>query len=443
MKSSASLNAAIIPAPAFREYPTRLFVETTTRCNLSCAMCMKQSGGSGICEGDIAPETFALLEPALPRLESLVLNGIGEPLLHPRLEQFISRAKGLMPAASWVGFQTNGLLMTNLRAVSLVNAGLDRVCLSMDGVTPDTFRTLREGGELDDLEQALAALAKAKQVCHRPEVRVGVEFVVRRDNLRELPAALRWAAARGASFAIVSHLVPYDEFHGRDALYASSTDAALSLFHAWRLKAELAGVEIARYFELLWQYTRSPEEQRIVDFVEAIRTDARERGIMLDIRKLLEMDWERLGELSAVFAETEAVAEETGLELRLPETAPLDRRRCNFIEEGSAFVAWNGAVHPCHHLWHGCRTAAAGWVQEVRPRVMGNLADRGIIDIWNGAEFRAFRENVLRYEHPYCSSCALAPCDYLQGEEFEQDCYVNREPCGNCLWCMGLFNCLR
>ena len=442
MKSTAAFCDDIIPAPAFREYPTRLFVETTTRCNLSCAMCMKQSGG-GICEGDITPETFTLLEPALPRLESLVLNGIGEPLLHPRLEQFISRAKGLMPADSWIGFQTNGLLMTNLRAVSLVNAGLDRVCFSMDGVTPGTFRTLREGGELDDLEQALAAIVKARDICHRPEVRVGVEFVARRDNLPELPAALRWAASRGASFAIVSHLIPYDQLHSRDALYENCTDAAISLFYAWRMKAELAGVEIGRYFDLLWQYSRSPEEQRVVGFVEAIRTDASRRGIALDIRKLLEMDWERLDELLAVFAEAEVVAEETGLELRLPASAPLDRRRCDFIEEGSAFVAWNGTIHPCHYLWHGCRTAAAGWVQQVKPRVMGHLADRGILEIWNGAPFHAFRESVLRYEHPYCSSCALAPCDYLQGEEFEQDCYVNREPCGSCLWCMGLFQCLR
>ncbi|HEY6838991.1 MAG TPA: radical SAM/SPASM family putative metalloenzyme maturase [Geobacteraceae bacterium] len=428
------------PAPPLREYPSRLFVETTTRCNLSCAMCMKQAGGGGS-EGDISPLTFLLLEPAFPRLESLVLNGIGEPLLHPGLERFIARAKSLMPAASWVGFQSNGLLMTDERALALAQAGIDRVCLSMDGASPATFRSLREGGELSDLESALAALAAARSVC-APQLRVGVEFVARRDNLRELPAALRWAAARGANFAIVSHLIPYDEAHARHALYEGSSDAALSLFHAWRVKAQVAGVAIERYFELLWRFSRTPGEQRIIDFVEAIKNDARERGVSLDMRRLLAFDWTRLSEVVEVFEEARDVAAAEGLELRLPEAAPRARRRCSFVEEGSAFVSRDGKVHPCHFLWHGCRTATNGWEQNVHPRILGNLAEGSIIEIWNSEAFRSFRDNVLRYDHPFCTSCTLAPCDYLQGESFEQDCYVNREPCGGCLWCMGIFQCL-
>ena len=85
-------------------------------------MCVKQAQGCAIAEGDMAPATFAALEPAFPHLEALVLNGIGEPLLHPRLEEFIRRAKKLMPAEGWVGFQSNGLLLTNLRTLSLVEA---------------------------------------------------------------------------------------------------------------------------------------------------------------------------------------------------------------------------------------------------------------------------------------------------------------------------------
>src|SRR5512142_1119827 len=101
-------DAEAFSLPALREHPSRLFVETTTRCNLACPMCVKQSGGSALREGDLSPVTFAALEPAFPYLESLVLNGIGEPLLHPRLEQFIDWAKECMPSRSWVGFQSNG-----------------------------------------------------------------------------------------------------------------------------------------------------------------------------------------------------------------------------------------------------------------------------------------------------------------------------------------------
>ena len=54
-----------------------------------------------------------------------------------------------------------------------------------------------------------------------------------------------------------------------------------------------------------------------------------------------------------------------------------------------------------------------------------------------------FRRNVIGYDYPYCINCRLAPCDYVQTEAFEQDCHVKGEPCGSCLWCMGLYQCLR
>ncbi len=319
--------------PGLRRQPAKLFVETTSRCNLNCVMCMKQtSGQTG--DGDLQPGTFAALEPAFPDLEALVLNGIGEPLLHPHLERFIGRAKKLMPARSWVGFQSNGLLLTKLRAVTLAKAGVDRICLSMDGASAETFRSIREGGQLRDLECALAALTTAKAACGRPDLQVGVEFVVMRDNLRELPSALRWAAARGATFAIASHVLPYDEAHTTQAAYDLCTIEAISLFHAWEVKAELAGVDLRRYFDILWKYQKTAEEQRIANFVETMKADAQNCGITLDLRRLLAAGSSGLDEVVEVFEEAREVARETGLDLRLPEAAPRERRRCDFVEQG-------------------------------------------------------------------------------------------------------------
>jgi putative metalloenzyme radical SAM/SPASM domain maturase len=428
---------APITAPAFREYPTKLFVEATSRCNLNCVMCMKQTSGGGAADGDLHPTTFEALEPAFPHLEALILNGVGEPLLNSRLEQFICRAKKLMPAGGWVGFQTNGLLISNIRALTLVDAGVDRICLSMDGASPDTFRAIREGGQLNDLEWALSALTAAKAGCGRPDLQIGVEFVIMRENLREFPAALRWAASRGATFALASHVLPYDETHASQCAYELCTNEALSLFHAWKIKADLAKVEIHRYYEVLWKFSRTPEEQRIIDFVEAIRTDAQHRGVTLDLKRLLAMDRSRLDELVEVFEEALEVARETGLDLRLPEAVPKERRTCDFVEQGGAFISWDGHVHPCYYLWHSCRSYANGWMHPVQPKVFGRVPGQGILDVWNSGEFRTYRENVLRYEYPYCPGCNFAPCDYVQSEAFDQDCYVNNEPCGSCLWSSG------
>jgi len=430
------------PVPALRPHPSRLFVETTSRCNLNCVMCMKQSGGSSSADGNLAPETFEALKPVIPKLDALVLNGVGEPLLNLQLEQFISRAKTLLPSHGWVGFQSNGLLLTDLRAVSLANAGLDRICLSLDGVTPDTFRTVRAGGELAGLDHALGAMARAKALSERPELQVGVEFVVMRDNLRELPAALRWAAERQASFAIVSHMLPYDEAHAGQCAYDLCTGEALELFHVWQNKAQVAGVAIERYFDLLWKYDRNPEEQRIVAFVGAMKTDALRHNVTLDLKRLFAFDYERSDELYGVFAEAEETAARAGIELHLPQQAPSEKRSCDFVRQGGAFVSWDGGVHPCYYLWHQCRSYAGGWLHPVQPRLFGNLAEKSLLEIWNGPDFRNYRENVLKGDYPFCPGCPTAPCDYIQAEPFAQDCYLNSEPCGGCLWSSGLFQCL-
>jgi putative metalloenzyme radical SAM/SPASM domain maturase len=428
--------------PALREYPSRLFVETTSRCNLNCVMCMKQDRDGCAHDGDLQPETFEALKDAFPGLDALVLNGIGEPLLNSHLELFISQARKLMPDQGWIGFQTNGLLLSNPRSMALVDAGLDRICLSMDGASPATFSSIRAGGELRDLEWAFSAIASAKAVCSRPDFQIGVEYVAMRDNLEELPAALRWAAARGATFAIVSHLHPYDELHGGQRAYDSCTDEAISFFHVWKCKADIAGVDIQRYFELLWKYRRSPEEQRVVNFVDTMRANAQHRGILLDLKRLFAMDASRLERVDAAFERAREVARETGLELRLPEVVPRGRRSCGFIEQGAAFISWDGNLHPCYHLWHKCRSFANGWLHPVQPRVFGNVTEDGVMDIWNSRGFRAYRENVLKHDYPACAGCNCSPCDNVSNEEFEQDCYANTEPCASCLWSTGLFRCL-
>jgi len=429
--------------PALRSYPSRLFVETTTRCNMKCQMCVKQSMGSGLVEGDLSFETFEALEPALIRAEALLLNGIGEPLLHPDLEAFIRRAKELMPAGSWVGFQSNGLLLDETRASSLVRAGLDRICLSLDAICPDTFRKIREGGEVEDLELAFTALNKARKRHPENNLQVGVEFVVMRDNIHQLPDVLRWVASRGVSFALVSHLLSYDKDHVSQGAYDYNTQEAVDLFDAWRKKAEEQGIDISNFFHVYHcKYIRTPEEQRMVDFMLEMIAEARSRDIFLHIENLMKRDVTLADQVAETFEKARAVAEETGLDLKLPGAAPRNDRKCDFIDNGGVFVSWDGDINPCYFLWHTFQCHFSGRKKYVQKKVFGNLGDKGILEIWNEPQYRAFREEVIRHEYPFCSNCNLIPCEYIYCEEFEQDCYTNTVPCGDCFWCLGLFQCL-
>lgn len=544
--------------PARRLWPSKLFVETTTRCNLRCVMCVKETWDASCMEGDMDDATFTALEPAFSHLDALILNGVGEPLLDQRLERFIRRAKELMPPGSLVGFQSNGMLLDEERAVALLMAGLDRICISADALDPEVFRRIRRGGEEQGVERALVALHSAKVLSNRPDFAIGLEFVLMRDNIAELPDLLRRASTLGVSFAIVTHVVAYAEGSVGQMAFDANMDGAVQLFEEWQecaareglclddyftvlwkymrrpsdgdlalFLAELAHVVatdglvgvrgilgsclpskqitikdfadtrnqleqlfgddagwrdaleriygvlndeglqganarehakglldqwrqaatagttgLVDYLTVLWKYSRTPREQRIYDLVEELKGEARARNISLHLKNLLQRDVAWTTDLERVFAEAQAVARETGLQLTLPNVSPSSERCCPFVEEGSAFVSWNGNVHPCYFLWHEYGCHLFGRKKSVTAKQFGTVTRQALVDIWNSREFRAFRDEVLAYDFPYCSNCNVVPCQYLQADEFEQDCYGNSVPCGDCFWCMGMFNCL-
>ncbi|ABA89753.1 radical SAM domain iron-sulfur cluster-binding oxidoreductase, DUF4008-related domain-containing [Syntrophotalea carbinolica DSM 2380] len=458
--------------PALRDYPSKLFVETTTHCNLRCPMCVKQSQDSQVTDGDLRPELFDALEPAFPRLESLVLNGIGEPLMHPHLLDWVARARQAMPDDAWIGFQSNGLLLDKSIARKLVAAGLDRICLSVDGVKPETFSKVREGENLSDMARAFAVLSEARRTQPGSRLKVGAEFVTMRENFRQLPDVVRWVAQRGADFCIVSQTLPYTPASVQQATYHSSSEAAVAIFNEWKQRlAELGldihlydqtpwkrktqgGLEVASYrfhntSKIPWRRQGSgglegdPRIDQVNQLIDKMRLEARRRETFVDVRQILTRDMTLQDEVEEVYAEAQRVADEMGIELKLPAITPLADRRCDFVTGGSAFISWYGGVHPCYYLWHQYRCYVGDWDRLVKVKEFGNLNERPLLEIWNDTEFQVFRRNVLEFDYPYCSNCWGAPCNLVQEEDFQENCYSGNEPCGACQWAMGLLQCLQ
>lgn len=435
----------VIEPAARRPYPSKLFVEVTTRCNLKCPMCVLQSTGSGIIQDKMSDDTFDRLAPVFPHLESLVLNGIGEPLMHRGLERFIATARRRMPSESWIGFQTNGQLLREERAASLMEAGVDRVVLSADAVTDDQLVSIRDGARIDLIEKSAQWLFEAARSVGR-QVRVGLEFVVMRENLEQLPDLVRWAGPRGFAFIIVTHLLPYDASMTGRAAFSPTTDRALGIYRKWREIARTDGVDLERYvgsFMHFMHFDRPEHEARINHYVQQMVEDAAAQGVSLRIKDLLLFDDAWLRRVEETFARAAAYAVDGGVDLSLPVTSPTHVRRCDFIEEGSAFVSWNGDLHPCYFLWHDLECHLGGLARSVRPVCFGNVRDKPLLDVWNDRPWREFRNEVTQYEFPFCYDCNLAMCDYVRDGEFEQDCHIGAVPCAACLWCSGPFQCLR
>jgi len=83
----------------------------------------------------------------------------GEPLLHKELNRMIYEANkyGLYTIVS-----TNAQAMTQDLAMDLIGAGLDRIIISMDGLTEESYQAYRVGGSLEQCKKAIGYLRKAK-----------------------------------------------------------------------------------------------------------------------------------------------------------------------------------------------------------------------------------------------------------------------------------------
>lgn len=427
--------------PALRPAPSKLHVEVTTRCNLHCAMCAKEARGQRIEEGHMSRETFEKIVPAFATAEAVVLNGIGEPLLHPDLERFVEVARRELPGRGWVGFQTNAQLLGPARARSLVRAGLDVICLSADAVTPDLFGAIRRGGRQQAVEAAAEELRRAARACGRP-ISVGVEFVVQADNVEQLPELVRWAARHRIDFVLVSHLLPYGRETSRAAAYDTSSDRAMQHFEEWRERAAGEGIDMGRYFQVFLKIHPTPEERRLVERVRAMVDAAAAQGLSLALGRLLRADRAMAARVAEAFGEAERLAAQTGVDLRLPRQRPTQARRCEFVERGATFVSWDGTVHPCYFLWHRCTTWVGGVAKHVEPAPHGRLDRDELLAIWNGVRSRSFREAVLRYDYPFCYDCNHALCDNVQDADFVEDCHLDPVPCAACLWGTGVLQCL-
>lgn len=428
--------------PARRAHPTRMAVEVTTRCNLRCAMCVKQTPGNGVGDGDMSEAVFRRLLPAFQHLDALVLNGVGEPLMHPQFEDLVRLARRNMREDAWLGFQTNGLLLTPARATALAAAGADRICLSVDSAAPKTFRKLRAGGELDDVRNAFGALAEAGRHGGNPNFRAGAEVVVLRDTVEGLPDVVRWAAGQGARFVLVTHMMPYVRGMAKRVAHPPFSDATLELYHRWRDKGLKQGVDLDQYLDLLWGGVAAPARGPVLELAKGMMREALKRDMWLRPEALAARDESLIARVEDYFAKAGDVAREEGIDLRLPSVLPTFQRRCEFVEKGGSFVARDGSVHPCYFLWHRYACELDGRAKPVTPMPFGSVNGQGVDAFWSGEAWRNFREDMLRYDWPYCLDCAMTPCDLIETSPFEHDCYGSPVPCGDCPWALGLMQCL-
>ena len=425
--------------------PKKIYTEITTYCNLRCPMCVKCSPASNIREAMMPFVTFQRLEEALGHADALVLNGIGEPLLHPDLPAMIEMARHSMAQGACIGLQSNGLLLDEAMASQLLRSGLNRLCLSLDGLAGNPAGKNGHGeNHPQSVFQALASIQQAKQAIRPADFQFGVEVVLMKDNIAVLPDLVEKVANSGADFILASHLLAYHFDIESQSLFNPNTDRATRLFARYQEMAKQQGISLTEGIHPLWNNPKDEQSRKIYTLLQQLRDEAGKKDIPLNLKSLAQWFNQDSRQTEKSCLEAKELAAALKISLELPETQALENRCCRFIEDRAAFITPEGDVMPCHALWHSYSCYMDGEEKRIAAKKLGNINEQSLEAIWNTQLARGFRRNASRYDYPFCRSCALGPCPDVSNQSypFTNDCYGSTVPCGHCMWCLGGIRCL-
>ena len=364
----------------------KVYIEPTSRCNLTCRTCIRNNWEEQ--QGDMSEGTFQRVIAglqALPSPPKVTFGGFGEPLAHPQIIPMIGQAKSV---ASPVELITNGLLLTPQLSRQLIEAGLDVLWVSLDGVTPESYSDVRLGAALPQVLENIAAFQAEKHVIRRGDVEIGIAFVAMRRNIADLPELLGRSTRLGASRYMVTNVLPYTEEMTSEMLYRRSMDILVETRPSqWSPHIDMPRIDMdASTREAIYRMNRGGYN---------IHLSGDYQGKSMD--------------------------------------------RCPFVESGAVAISWDGSLSPCLPLMHNHNS----YLEKRRKRfsrryVVGNLNEHGLRSIWDQPEYFSFRQRVQAFDFSPCTICG--GCDF--SEATEEDCFGNTFPtCGGCLWAQGVIQC--
>jgi radical SAM protein with 4Fe4S-binding SPASM domain len=122
------------------------FIEVTNKCNLNCDFCPRDSltRGTGFMEFDLFQLIIKKIMETGARYVNL--NRFGESLTHPQFPKMVKYAKE--HGVPNVGLVTNGQLLVPEIIETVVDAGIDRINISLDTLDKNKYERIRKGAEL-------------------------------------------------------------------------------------------------------------------------------------------------------------------------------------------------------------------------------------------------------------------------------------------------------
>ena len=124
--------------------PYNVEIEVSSLCNARCIYCA-HSTDHGLYEGNMTEELFYKILcdlKAFPhKVKKCNLFGFGESLMHPKFPEMVKETKAA-DVAEAVEFTTNGMLLTTEKIDAILDAGIDTIRISLQGINEETYQKI-------------------------------------------------------------------------------------------------------------------------------------------------------------------------------------------------------------------------------------------------------------------------------------------------------------
>jgi heme b synthase len=246
--------------------------EVTRSCNLACIHCRAAALDKPYENELTTEESFRFLDNIATFAKPIIILTGGEPLLRPDIFEIAAygNEKGFRMTMA-----VNGTLLTQEIAKRMIDSGIQRISISLDGATAESHDAFRQmQGAFDG---ALRGIAGAREA--------GLDFqintTITQQNLHELSAIQDMVVSLGAVAHHIFLLVPMGR--GKDlaeqAISAAQYEETLHWFYEQKDKVplQLKATCAPHYYRILRQ--RAKAEGKDVDF-KTFGLDAMTRGCL-------------------------------------------------------------------------------------------------------------------------------------------------------------------
>jgi radical SAM protein with 4Fe4S-binding SPASM domain len=168
------------------QFPKYFLIEPINTCNARCVMCGIDFDAEDRKTARISDDLFDKIVDEISahrhHVEKVMLYLDCEPLIDKYLHLKIKKMKDA--GVKRVNIASNASILTEKRAIELIEAGLDEIYISVDSLDPDTFEAIRARLKFDDVYHNTRNFIDIRNRL-KPELVIRIQAILQESNYHE------------------------------------------------------------------------------------------------------------------------------------------------------------------------------------------------------------------------------------------------------------------